>query len=514
MKGTMVVNNLSGRPTRWGMRSAWRDPRIIGFLALFMLTIALRVPFVVYTSDDAFITFRYARNIASGLGFVYNPGEPVLGTTTVLYTLLLAGLGKLGLDFVLLGKLINILAEVGTGVILYLMMCRDSPRLVAVLAAGLYAVSPSNCYWSASGMETGLYTSLNLLTLYLYTEQRWVAMSLAGVLLTLTRPDGWLTIVTIAVAWALERKLLITGVKTGTSLIALQLPWFLFAFSYFGSPLPNSIVAKAVAYRVPGILDWLYNFWQVFYQRGGWAGLCLILGLFLLGAVSVLTIQARNRYLPFLFWFLLYSAAFTLARAGPYRWYSLPLMPVLFMFVCLGGYNLYRRAAAIPRLGEAFAKMPRRVLILVLLPAVLLAISTSVLSTWEAAQDEGNFEQKISRPLGLWLRDNTAAGATVALESIGGVGWYSERYIVDEGGLISKKVVAVNAQTPGEINVVGILQTFGPDYYVAWEKWELETRFLDPQARAWLDQHYEELAQYHDGQNTWFLFRRRSLPSN
>lgn len=32
--------------------------------------------------DDAFITFRSARNILAGNGFVYNPGEQVLGTTT------------------------------------------------------------------------------------------------------------------------------------------------------------------------------------------------------------------------------------------------------------------------------------------------------------------------------------------------------------------------------------------------------------------------------------------------
>ena len=42
--------------------------------------------------DDAYITFRYARNLVEGAGFVYNPGERVLGTTTPLYTLLMAGL--------------------------------------------------------------------------------------------------------------------------------------------------------------------------------------------------------------------------------------------------------------------------------------------------------------------------------------------------------------------------------------------------------------------------------------
>src|SRR3954452_8190151 len=46
--------------------------------------------------DDAYITFRYARNLAEGLGLVYNPGEWVLGTTTPLWALLLAGAYRLG----------------------------------------------------------------------------------------------------------------------------------------------------------------------------------------------------------------------------------------------------------------------------------------------------------------------------------------------------------------------------------------------------------------------------------
>src|SRR3989337_1683613 len=45
------------------------------------------------TIDDAYITFRYAQNLIAGEGLVYNPGEAVLGTTTPVYAVLLAGLG-------------------------------------------------------------------------------------------------------------------------------------------------------------------------------------------------------------------------------------------------------------------------------------------------------------------------------------------------------------------------------------------------------------------------------------
>ena len=46
--------------------------------------------------DNAFITYRYADNLRSGLGLVYNPGEWVLGTTAPLYAVLLAVLSSFG----------------------------------------------------------------------------------------------------------------------------------------------------------------------------------------------------------------------------------------------------------------------------------------------------------------------------------------------------------------------------------------------------------------------------------
>ena len=54
--------------------------------------------FSSWAYDDPFITFRYAQNLRAGLGFVYNPGERVLSTTTPLYTLLLTGLSFLWSD--------------------------------------------------------------------------------------------------------------------------------------------------------------------------------------------------------------------------------------------------------------------------------------------------------------------------------------------------------------------------------------------------------------------------------
>src|SRR4030081_2329551 len=69
-------------------------------LAMFVLpavvALATRLLTGPHAIDDAYITFRYARNLAEGLGLVYNPGEWVLGTTAPLWAVLLAGGYKLG----------------------------------------------------------------------------------------------------------------------------------------------------------------------------------------------------------------------------------------------------------------------------------------------------------------------------------------------------------------------------------------------------------------------------------
>ena len=43
-----------------------------------------------FSYDDAFVTYRYADNLAAGRGLVFNPGEPVLGTTAPGWAVVLA----------------------------------------------------------------------------------------------------------------------------------------------------------------------------------------------------------------------------------------------------------------------------------------------------------------------------------------------------------------------------------------------------------------------------------------
>ena len=80
--------------------------------------IALMVPLVTaaftgwdYVFDDAFISYRYARNLAFGEGIRWNVGEaPTEGYTNFLLVLLLAPFQKLGADPILVTRILSYLS--------------------------------------------------------------------------------------------------------------------------------------------------------------------------------------------------------------------------------------------------------------------------------------------------------------------------------------------------------------------------------------------------------------------
>ena len=198
--------------------------------------------------DDAFITFRYGRNLALGNGFTFNPGERVLGTTTPLFALVSAGLyllfGDGGLPTAAVA--VNALALGAQAFFLYLLLRDRLPwTAVAVAALALFGVFGSHA-WLA--METNLFAALVLATVWALARRRLVACGVALGLAFLTRYDAVL-LVPLVPFW-LRREgwrralapLLVAAVPV--------VPWLLAAGLYFGSPLPTSLGAKS------GVTPW------------------------------------------------------------------------------------------------------------------------------------------------------------------------------------------------------------------------------------------------------------------
>jgi hypothetical protein len=124
---------------------------------IYLLMEKFRAGQISFVADDAWIFAQFARNLANGFGFSYNPGEPVPGFSSALWVVLSAIGYKLTGQFVLPMKLMGILAGLGT-IAVGLQIARqlqttDEDEIVGWAVA----LSPLLVTASLSGMETSLW---------------------------------------------------------------------------------------------------------------------------------------------------------------------------------------------------------------------------------------------------------------------------------------------------------------------------------------------------------------------
>jgi hypothetical protein len=214
--------------------------------------------------DDAWISYRYARNLVEGEGLVYNPGEYVEGYTNLLWTLLVAGGLVLGVDARLAGHVLGLasgaaLLLAGFGYARALL--GPGGRALAGLAPVLVATSIAFARWSTSGMETPLFAAAAMGALWAAAAGRTGLALLAACTATLTRPDGAL------VAGVALGALLVSGRRdprrvlvAGALFAGLLLGHTLFRLSYYGSLLPNTFYAKVPGTPTLGAVGYVGRF--------------------------------------------------------------------------------------------------------------------------------------------------------------------------------------------------------------------------------------------------------------
>ena len=99
--------------------------------------------------DDAWIHLHFARNLAEGLGFVYNPGVPVAGSTAPLWTLLL-GLGaRVAGASVVLAKTLGAITVVAAGLVTRRAALAWGAAPAAALVAGVALLWTGAFAWGA-----------------------------------------------------------------------------------------------------------------------------------------------------------------------------------------------------------------------------------------------------------------------------------------------------------------------------------------------------------------------------
>lgn len=394
------------------------------FLVPLLTAIAARIALAAVlplAAEDAYITFRYARSVATGHGFQYNPGETVMGFTSAPWTLWCAAGLAAGASPEPWARGTLLLADLLTLLAGGRMLLAAAGRGAAWTFTAFFAAWPFFPAVTASGMETGAMLSLIVLGAALARAGSRATGPALG-LLALWRPEGVVAALVLAL-----------GARWRDRLIALALagPAFALLAWVFGSPLPHSALAKARLYGTPG--PWEGRHWWEWLLPApafGWPQTGETNQL--LGLLVVIPAAAAAG-LPVL-WRARRSAAALAAAAALAVWAGYAVTGAAWFFwyfaVPLGGVALLA-AAGLPRLARG--------------PWLPAAAALYLLGIWPVAvplyvgraQNEFHLFGGAARVLAAAARP----GESVLLEPIGIIGWRVPLAVIDESGLVTPRVL-------------------------------------------------------------------------
>jgi len=489
-----------------------------------MLVVLLALGWAVFTQhvwEDYYITYRASKNLATGHGLTFTAGERVHSFTSPLGVLLpaLASLlaGNASDDAALwIFRFMAAAALAGAVVITARTAARVTPAggFAALLPVLLVVTDAKTVDYTINGMETPfllLFLAWTWWALVTSPPRAWRHLGLAWAGLMWTRPDAFVYIGTLAVGAQLFRpsesgpwwrRLLPPGdfVRAGALTTVLYLPWLVWAWRYYGTPVPNTITAKGLflpPFTPAVLLDWVMAFprklwtdpsilagtfmpaysyntgWPMWASRGA-AGLALVAAL--LWLVPRLRWEARvASFAALAGQFYLYSCV-----GFPTPWY---LPPVAFLSLVALGLALGQLAGAARPVLRGGARAAGIALVSA---AALLAVAVA----WQLRCQQRLIEDGQRRGIGQWLKAQAASPRdTVFLEPLGYIGFFSNLKMLDYPGLCAPEVIAARRRAESHSypfcwsELIMLLQ---PDWLV-----------LRPYEREYIENRDREVLEYY-----------------
>ena len=494
----------------------------IGFFLLRTRQLAGELGVEAFPLDDSWIHMQFARNLAEGRGFSYNPGVPVSGSTAPLWTLALGGAFAVLGSHPVLAKVLGIGATLGTAWLAGRLALMWTDRADAALLASVLAALTGPMVWGAlSGMEVALAALLVTAALLLHARGRaWAGGAAVGAA-ALARPEAVLLLPLFWLAGPLTRRRALAWSLPVAGFLA---PWIAFNLATTGTPLPATAAAKIegglVGYlagvREPLRTTLLGRPWQFETEWVRWLWrvdallpLLLLPGLWWLGRrVGRVALVPAS---------VLVLHPVAMAMLAPYRApsfqegrYSIHLLPLALVVAIapltpLFSSSFLSAAEGGGRVRGWVRRHAGRLVAAALLVGALVALPSAASRYGWAVQ---NIEA-MQVHLGHWVARNTPPTARIGLNDVGAITYISRREIVDVMGLVTPAIIPFRRD--GEKGVLRYLEQACPDYLIVFPAWfptiaEMADRF-HPVYRVRLDHNEvagaDELVVYETAWSRW-----------
>lgn len=401
------------------------------FLALLALAFVLQIAgFWSLRHDDAYISFRYAQNLAQGHGMRFNPDESVMGSTSPGHVFVGAALYRL------LGKDALPTAMSVLGCLGWALQALAAERLLrralgplASAAIGLAVAAGLARQGDWVALETNLALAAGFWTLALarLEPRRPAWAGLVGGVAILMRPDAILWVGFAGLAILTERGP--RSRRDALVFVAAALPGIAVAVASFGGIVPRSAAVKMAsttpfAYAAAAVA----HVGNVLLPAGGLAGAIAAWVAILWGTATLL--RADRRLWPLAAVGGAHLAAYSLIAPPPeHVWHLVPA--VLLAGICALALAGSLRSRAGP------------VLLAVAVALTLLRSAVAARShpneQWFGARD------RAYRAVADYLRESVAPGDRVVAGEPGTIAYWSELPVEDAIRLVSGSLDAPEA---------------------------------------------------------------------
>lgn len=246
------------------LRGRTRNLAMAGIAAVVTGWAIYRSVELAWLSDDAYISFRYARNWVEGKGLVYNAGERVEGYTNFLWTTLVAIGLRLGIGAEYTSIALSFASYAGvialTTLLLRRMNLGGRPPVVS-LAGIVLATNYTFASYGTSGLETMGATFLVLLAAERADSGAFVTAGVAAIAATMMHPDHALFYATLGATILLFPKDRWRNiVRYAAPFVVIFIPYYLARWKYYGDFFPNTYYAKsggAAYFSQGGVYLWV-----------------------------------------------------------------------------------------------------------------------------------------------------------------------------------------------------------------------------------------------------------------
>jgi len=390
--------------------------------------------------DDAFITFRYAKNLYFHQQMVFNVNEiPVEGYSNFLWVLLMTVSFPLNMDPIVFSKLAGMIFCHLSVFILYKLafLVNKSERFSNIVIV-FYVLTPNIALWSVGGLETSLFSFLLLISVYFFIidvskrKNNPIKISpLFFVLLSLARHEG---LIVFGLTCVFFTYLLFKNKEISKIQKLYQLFYFAGFFAIFYAP---------------------YFFWRVFYYNNilphtfsakqGIFSLDLFLGRFIFYIPLILILAPvflliggnflKNSKFPFknekklylvLLILILSILLFLITSWMPGFRFTIPIIPLIYLL-------LPKSLNFLTILGRNYRKnvdLWKEIKIFTILTICVFNI-LQVISFYPFVNTYGTGLRDCNITLGEWINENTSNNASLAVWDVGALPFYSNIRTID-----------------------------------------------------------------------------------